>query len=174
MLHRQEFNCWGQLPKVNGPEFSFDYMKESRKFGEAIWQITGNRDVDMVFEHPGEATFPVSVFVVKARRHGRHLRRHLGLQPDHGRPLPVDAPEARAGVALRQPDAGQRRQPAAIKVDRRVDPCLSEVFPWRGHPRRPRERCWPTSTCRGTWRCWCAPNARACGRSKRCRELSGG
>ena len=64
VLNRKDFNCWGQLPKVNGPEFS-DYMRENRKFGKAIWEITGKKDVDIVFEHPGESTFPVSVFVVK-------------------------------------------------------------------------------------------------------------
>ena len=37
VLNRKDFNCWGQLPKVNGPEFA-DYMKESRKFGKAIWE----------------------------------------------------------------------------------------------------------------------------------------
>jgi crotonyl-CoA carboxylase/reductase len=36
-----------------------------RRFGKAIWDITGKRDVDMVFEHPGEQTFPVSCFLVK-------------------------------------------------------------------------------------------------------------
>ncbi len=40
-------------------------MKEARQFGKAIWDITGKRDVDIVFEHPGEATFPVSCLVVK-------------------------------------------------------------------------------------------------------------
>ena len=40
-------------------------MAEARKFGKAIWDITGKRDVDIVFEHPGEQTFPVSCFVVK-------------------------------------------------------------------------------------------------------------
>ena len=64
VLNRNDFKCWGQLPKVNGPEFA-DYMKESRKFGKAIWEITGGKDVDIVFEHPGEATFPVSVLVCK-------------------------------------------------------------------------------------------------------------
>ncbi len=64
VLNRKDFNCWGQLPKVNGPEFT-DYMKEARKFGKAIWEITGGKDVDIVFEHPGEATIPVSTFVVK-------------------------------------------------------------------------------------------------------------
>ena len=34
-----------------------------RKFGKAIWDITGKgNNVDMVFEHPGEATMPVSTF----------------------------------------------------------------------------------------------------------------
>ncbi|MEM8617736.1 MAG: crotonyl-CoA carboxylase/reductase, partial [Pseudomonadota bacterium] len=64
VINRKDFNCWGQLPTVNGPEFA-DYMRESRKFGKAIWEITGRKDVDIVFEHPGESTFPVSVFVVK-------------------------------------------------------------------------------------------------------------
>ena len=41
-------------------------MGEARKFGKAIWDILGKGvNVDMVFEHPGESTFPVSVFVVK-------------------------------------------------------------------------------------------------------------
>jgi crotonyl-CoA carboxylase/reductase len=60
VINRNDFKCWGQLPKVNSPEYN-DYMKEARKFGKAIWDITGKgKDVDIVFEHPGEATFPVS------------------------------------------------------------------------------------------------------------------
>ncbi len=35
-----------------------------RKFGKAIWS-SRRKDVDIVFEHPGEQTFPVSCFVVK-------------------------------------------------------------------------------------------------------------
>ena len=53
------------MPKVNTPEYN-DWLKEARKFGKAIWDITGKgNNVDMVFEHPGESTFPVSVLVVK-------------------------------------------------------------------------------------------------------------
>ena len=63
VLNRKDFNCWGQLPTVNTPEYA-DWFKEARKFGKAIWDITGKgNNVDMVFEHPGEATFPVSTFV---------------------------------------------------------------------------------------------------------------
>ena len=64
VINRKDFNCWGQLPKVNSPEYDA-YMAEARKFGKAIWDITGKKDVDTVFEHPGEQTFPVSCFVVK-------------------------------------------------------------------------------------------------------------
>jgi crotonyl-CoA carboxylase/reductase len=65
VINRKDFDCWGQLPPVGGPEFG-DYMKECRKFGKAIWDVTGKgNDVDFVFEHPGEATFPVSCFIVK-------------------------------------------------------------------------------------------------------------
>jgi crotonyl-CoA carboxylase/reductase len=73
-------SCWGSAPRASstarlqvlGPaaqgehaEYN-DWLKEARKFGKAIWDITGKGvNVDIVFEHPGEATFPVSVLVVK-------------------------------------------------------------------------------------------------------------
>jgi crotonyl-CoA carboxylase/reductase len=49
VLNRKEFNCWGQLPTVNGPEFS-DYMKETRKFGKAIWQIAGTSGYNLTMD----------------------------------------------------------------------------------------------------------------------------
>jgi NADPH:quinone reductase-like Zn-dependent oxidoreductase len=64
VINRKDFNCWGQLPTVNSPEYT-DWTREARKFGKAIWDITGKKDVDIVFEHPGEQTFPVSSLVVK-------------------------------------------------------------------------------------------------------------
>src|SRR4029079_8862792 len=65
IINRKKFNCWGELPKVGTPEYDA-WFKEVRKFGAAIWEITGKgNNVDFVFEHPGAATFPVSVFVVK-------------------------------------------------------------------------------------------------------------
>jgi crotonyl-CoA reductase len=42
--------------------------KEWRRFGADIRELTGGRDVDIVFEHPGRETFGASVFV--ARRGG--------------------------------------------------------------------------------------------------------
>jgi len=40
-------------------------QKEWRRFGADIRQLTGGRDVDIVFEHPGRETFGASVYVVR-------------------------------------------------------------------------------------------------------------
>jgi len=65
-LNRKDFNCWGDLPDPKDPKAFADYMKEVRTFGRAIWEFTGKgTDVDIVFEHPGAQTFPVSCFLVK-------------------------------------------------------------------------------------------------------------
>ena len=101
-----------------------DWLKEARKFGKAIWDITGKgNNVDIVFEHPGEATFPVSVLRGEARRHGGDLRRHHGLQPHLRRALSLDAPEARPGLAFRQSQAGRQRQPAGDRARASTPAC---------------------------------------------------
>ena len=65
VINRKNFDCWGELPKVGTPEYD-SWFKSARKFGAAIWETTGKgNNVDCVFEHPGQSTFPVSVFVVK-------------------------------------------------------------------------------------------------------------
>ena len=116
VINRKDFNCWGQMPTVNSAEYKA-WLGEARKFGKAIWDITGKGvNVDMVFEHPGEATFPVSVLRGEEGRDGGDLRRHLGLQSDARRALPLDEPEAGAGKPLRQPQAGERRQPADARA----------------------------------------------------------
>ena len=128
VINRKEFNCWGQLPKVNSPEYK-EWFAEVRKFGKAIWDITGKGvNVDMVFEHPGEATFPVSTFVVKkggmvvicagtsgfnltmdARYVWMHQKRIQGSHFAH----------------LKQAAAANR-----LVIEKRIDPTMSEVFPW--------------------------------------------
>ena len=126
VINRKNFNCWGQLPKVNSPEFN-EWMKESaeirlRDLGddgqghERRLRLRASGRIDLSGVGAGR----------EARRHGRHLRRHDRLQSDDGRALSVDAPEARAGLALRQPDAGEPGQ--QLVIERRIDPCMSEVF----------------------------------------------
>jgi len=133
VLNRKDFNCWGQLPEVNGEGFD-DYMKEVRKFGKAIWDITGKGvDVDCVFEHPGEATFPVSVFVVKR---GGMVVICAGTT---GYNLTIDA----RFLWMRQKrvqgshfaNLKQASQANKLMIDRRLDPCMSEVFAFNDIPK---------------------------------------
>ncbi len=132
VINRKDFKCWGQLPTVNTPEYK-EWFGEVRKFGKAIWEITGKGvNVDMVFEHPGESTFPVSTFVVKkggmvvicagttgynltmdARYVWMHQKRIQGSHFAH----------------LKQAAAANR-----LMVERRLDPCMSEVFTWSDIP----------------------------------------
>jgi crotonyl-CoA carboxylase/reductase len=132
VINRKDFNCWGQMPKVNTPEYS-DWVKEARKFGKAIWDITGKRDVDIVFEHPGESTFPVSCLVVKrggmvvfcAGTSGYNITfdaryvwmRQKRIQGSHF-------------AHLKQASAANQ-----FVLDRRIYPCMSEVLPWSDIPR---------------------------------------
>jgi crotonyl-CoA carboxylase/reductase len=121
------------MPTVGTPEYDA-WAKEVRGFGKAIWEITGKGvNVDSVFEHPGEATFPVSCFVVKrggmvvfcagttgynltmdARYVWMHQKRIQGSHFAH----------------LLQASQANR-----LVVERRIDPCMSEVFPWEQIPK---------------------------------------
>jgi crotonyl-CoA carboxylase/reductase len=128
VINRNDFTCWGQLPTVNTPEYA-DWFKEVRKFGKAIWEFTGKgNNVDIVFEHPGEATIPVSTFVCKkggmvvicagttgynctfdVRYLWMHQKRIQGSHFAH----------------LKQAASANR-----LMVERRLNPCMSEVLPW--------------------------------------------
>jgi len=128
VINRRDFNCWGQMPKVGTPEYKA-WFDEVRRFGKAIWDITGKGvNVDMVFEHPGEATFPVSVFVV---RRGGMVVICAGTT---GYNLTMDARylwmhqkrvQGSHFANLKQASAANQ-----LMLERRLDPCMSEVFPW--------------------------------------------
>ncbi len=132
-INRKDFDCWGQLPKVNSPEYE-RWQSEARKFGKAIWNVTGKgNDVDMVFEHPGEQTFPVSTLVVKRGGMVVFCAGTTGFN------LTMDA----RYIWMRQKRiqgshfAHLKQASAANKavIDRRIDPCMSEVFPWESIPK---------------------------------------
>lgn len=133
VINRKDFDCWGQLPTVNSEGFG-DYMKKTREFGKAIWNITGKgNDVDFVFEHPGEATFPVSCNVVKR---GGMVVFCAGTS---GFNLTMDA----RFVWMRQKriqgshfaNLKQAAQANKLVIERRIDPCMSEVLSWDDIPR---------------------------------------
>lgn len=127
VINRSDFSCWGAMPTVNSPQYS-TWIKEVRRFGKAIRNITGKSDVDIVVEHPGERTFAASTVVV--RRGGmvvfcggttgfnmtfdaRYIwMRQKRIQGSHF-------------AHLKQASAANQ-----FVLDRRITPCMSEVFPW--------------------------------------------
>ena len=132
VINRKEFSCWGQMPTVNTPEYKA-WFNETRKFGKAIWEITGKGvNVDMVFEHPGEATFPVSVFVVKrggmvvicAGTTGYNLTFDVRYLWMHQKRV-----QGSHFANLKQASAANK-----LMLERRLDPAMSEVFPWAEIP----------------------------------------
>ncbi len=134
VINRKDFDCWGRLPEVGDQAAYSAYMKECRKFGKAIWEITGKgNDVDFVFEHPGEQTFPVSCFVVKR---GGMVVFCAGTT---GYNITFDA----RFVWMRQKriqgshfaNLKQSSQSNKLMIERRIDPCMSEVFSWHDIPR---------------------------------------
>lgn len=134
VINRRQFDCWGRLPDVSDSAGYGAYMKKCRQFGKAIWAFTGKgNDVDFVFEHPGEATFPVSCFVVKR---GGMVVFCAGTT---GYNITFDA----RFVWMRQKriqgshfaNLMQASQANRLMLERRLDPCMSEVFSWDDIPR---------------------------------------
>jgi crotonyl-CoA carboxylase/reductase len=134
VINRKNFDCWGQCPDIDDQAGYADYMKKCRAFGKAIWDITGKgNDVDFVFEHPGEQTFALSCFVVKRGGMVVFCAGTTGFN------LTFDA----RFVWMRQKriqgshfaNLLQASQANRLVVDRRIDPCLSEVFSWADIPR---------------------------------------
>jgi crotonyl-CoA carboxylase/reductase len=133
VINRKDFKCWGQLPTVNTPEYNA-WMAEMRKFGKAIWDITGKGvNVDFVFEHPGEATIPVSVQVVKR---GGMVVICAGTT---GYNLTMDARylwmHQKRVQGSHFANLLQASQANKLVVERRIDPCMSEVFSWADIPK---------------------------------------
>jgi len=133
-INRTRFDCWGPLPDIDDAEGYAAYLKKVRDFGRAIWNVTGKgNDVDFVFEHPGEQTFPVSCFVVKR---GGMVVFCAGTT---GYNLTMDA----RFIWMRQKrvqgshfaNLKQASQANRLVIARRIDPCMSEVFGWDDIPR---------------------------------------
>ena len=129
VLNRKDFNCWGEHPDIDDVEAYGNYMKEVRKFGKALWEFTGKgKNVDMVFEHPGETTVPVSMFIVKR---GGMVVICAGTT---GYNLTLDARYLwMHSKRLQGSHFGNSKQASAanqLVSDGVIDPCMSEVFEW--------------------------------------------
>lgn len=131
VINRSEYGCWGAMPRVGTQEYD-RWQKEARRFGRAVRDITGNRDADIVFDHPGEHTLPVSAFLVKrggmvvfcAGTSGYNITfdaRHVWMRQKRI--------QGSHFAHMKQASAANQ-----LVLGRRVFPCLSEVFAWANIP----------------------------------------
>jgi crotonyl-CoA carboxylase/reductase len=66
-INRNNFSHWGIPPHWTDDAGQKEWTAGCRAFGKAIWDVLGEkRNPDIVFEHPGEATIPTSIFVCEA------------------------------------------------------------------------------------------------------------
>jgi len=133
ILNRSKFSCWGAPPPMDSKLDYALYLENVKSFGKAIWQAAGEkRDVDMVFEHPGRNTFPVSCFVVK--RGGMVVF----CAATSGFDLTFDARYAWMRQKRIQGSHFANLKQAAeanrLVMSGQIDPCLSEVFAWKDLP----------------------------------------
>jgi crotonyl-CoA carboxylase/reductase len=128
-VNRKKFAHWGMLPHWKDRTGYAAWLAGVRAFGKAIWDVLGEKkNPRIVFEHPGEDTIPTSMFVcdtggmvvICAGTTGynatvdlRYLwMRQKRLQGSH---FANDA---------------QARGLNELVAGKRVDPCLSRVFPF--------------------------------------------
>ena len=126
-INRKDFDHWGPAPHWQEIEAQRAWTMGARAFGKAFWDVLGERrNPDIVFEHPGEATIPTSVFmceaggmvVICAGTTGYsatldlryHWVRQKRLQGSHG----VNDEQANAYNQL--------------VIDEKINPCLGEVY----------------------------------------------
>lgn len=125
------FTHWGRLPDVDDAEAFNKWMQGARAFGAKYWEVLGERrNPAIVFDHPGEATIPTSVFMV-----------------DNGGMVVICAGTSgyNADVDLRYLWMRQKRLQGShfasteecaafnqMVIDGKVDPCLGEVFDFDG------------------------------------------
>lgn len=66
-IDRREFSHWGVPPLVDDTAGQKQWSAQARAFGKRLWEIAGSReDPAIVFEHPGAATIPTSVYLCRA------------------------------------------------------------------------------------------------------------
>ncbi|MBM9465360.1 crotonyl-CoA carboxylase/reductase [Aeromicrobium sp. YIM 150415] len=63
-IDRRDFGHWGVPPLVDDAAGQKEWTSGARAFGKKLWEIAGGReDPAIVFEHPGAATIPTSIFL---------------------------------------------------------------------------------------------------------------
>ena len=97
VINRKDFDHWGVMPDTNTPEYGA-WAKGARAFGKAIWEAAGERvSPTVVFDHPGEATIPTSIFVASTGGMVVICAGTTGYNCHPRLAISLDAPEALSG-----------------------------------------------------------------------------
>ncbi|HUY96744.1 MAG TPA: crotonyl-CoA carboxylase/reductase [Verrucomicrobiae bacterium] len=130
-INRSEFDL------VKRPHETSDQARhriaEMRRFGKRIRELTGGRDVDIVFEHVGSATFPTSVFVCS--RFGQVVI--CGATAGYNLEFDVRYlwMRQKSIIGSHFANAYQCQQANQLVVERRIQPVVGDVFPFEDIPR---------------------------------------
>ena len=131
VINRSEFDL------VKRPGESADQQRhritEMRRFGKRIRELTGGRDVDIVFEHVGSATFPTSVFVCS--RFGKVVI--CGATAGYNLEFDVRYlwMRQKSIIGSHFANAYECQQANELIVQRKIQPVVGDVFPFEEVPR---------------------------------------
>lgn len=81
-------------------------QSEWKRFGSRIRELTGGRDVDIVFEHPGRGDVRRERLRRTSRWHDRDMRINIRIRAPVRQPIPLDEPQADHRITFRQPFRG--------------------------------------------------------------------
>jgi crotonyl-CoA carboxylase/reductase len=126
-INRKDFSHWGIPPHWTDTEGQKEWLSGCRAFGKAVWEIIGERrSPEIVFEHPGEATIPTSIFVCEA---GGMVVICAGTT---GYTASVDLRYHWVRQKRLQGSHGTNDEQAAsynqLVYDEKIDPCLGQVY----------------------------------------------
>ncbi len=126
-INRRDFSHWGVAPHWKDGAGQKEWTAGCRAFGKAFWEALGERrSPDIVFEHPGEATIPTSIFVCEA---GGMVVICAGTT---GFSASVDLRYHWVRQKRLQGSHGSNDEQAAaynqLVCDGKIDPCLGEVY----------------------------------------------
>jgi crotonyl-CoA carboxylase/reductase len=126
-INRKNFSHWGVPPHWTDATGQKEWMSGCRAFGKALWEALGERrNPEIVFEHPGEATIPTSIFVCET---GGMVVICAGTT---GYTASVDLRYHWVRQKRLQGSHGSNDQQAAaynqLVYDGKIDPCLGQVY----------------------------------------------
>jgi crotonyl-CoA carboxylase/reductase len=130
-VNRNDYRCWGKMPDIGGEQYA-TYLSEIKRFGAAIRRLTGDRDPDIVFEHPGAETFSVSSLVCKRGGMVVFCASTTGFKLSFDSRFAWTRQKRLQGSHFA--NCKQASDANLLVLQGRVRPCLGQVYQWRQLP----------------------------------------